>query len=319
MITRQNALLILCWLVVLPGVSLGSAQPAWYLELKETVSIKGGCVKLADLSTGPLPAGVGDVVILAGGQPGTVKAISRKMVLRKLVTRGLSSGVRFSGPDWSRIEFSGAESTLEELRPRIRALIQPLVPAGQPGAPNSWFELELPESSFAYNAEISLSCNRKKMLVPGRNNLPVKLHDGSNQRSFQVIVDFHVSGETATALIEIPIGTGLDQANFQWQWQDLSKVGHGVVVGRETLMSSSAAKNIKPGHILREADLKNTPVILAGDRVEMVLKRGSLEVVVKGVARQNGSLGQTIPVRNILNGRLVNATVSGPGLVQWRN
>ena len=46
--------------------------------------------------------------------------------------------------------------------------------------------------------------------------------------------------------------------------------------------------------------------------------RGSVAVTLRCVARQPGTLGQTIPVRNELNGQLVNARVAGPGLVEWR-
>ncbi len=319
MMARSNILLVLCWLMVFPGVCLGIVKPSWRLDLKETSTVKGGIAKLSDLTTGPLPAGIGDVVIVAGGKPGTIKAISSRMILRKLVTRGMSSGVKFSGAQWSQVTFTGAESTAEELRPRIRALIQPLVPVSVQGAPNSWFEMDLPETSFSFHQELFLTCKETKKLTPGRNTLRISLHDGSNKRDFQVIVTFHAFDEIGTAVTAIPRSNSLEEGDFNWEWKDLADMGHGIVIGREMLLASSAARNIKAGHVLREADLKNTPVILAGDKVDLCITRGSLEVIVKGVARHAGSLGQVIAVKNVLNGKLINATVSGPGLVQWRN
>ena len=73
------------------------------------------------------------------------------------------------------------------------------------------------------------------------------------------------------------------------------------------------------GDQLRAGDLKPIPAIRAGDMVDLEIQRGGLTVTVRGLARQAGCLGQTIPVRNELNGRLVNARVKGPGLVEWRN
>ena len=99
----------------------------------------------------------------------------------------------------------------------------------------------------------------------------------------------------------------------------MADIDRGLITCREALLACSAATNIKPGHVLRQTDVKNTPVIFAGDSVDLCITRGSLEVVVKGVARQAGGLGQVIPVRNSLNGQLVNATVAGQGIVQWRN
>ena len=46
-------------------------------------------------------------------------------------------------------------------------------------------------------------------------------------------------------------------------------------------------------------------------------QRRRLETV-RALARQAGCLGQIIPVRNEMNGRLVNARVLGSGSVEWR-
>ena len=83
-------------------------------------------------------------------------------------------------------------------------------------------------------------------------------------------------------------------------------------------MGASPTRNLKAGDYLRQSDLKETPIILAGDSVELRVNRGQVVVSVRALARQNGCLGQTIPVRNELTGRLVNARVAGPGLVEWR-
>jgi flagella basal body P-ring formation protein FlgA len=319
MLAKRFLIIVLCWTLLVPAISHGLVKQPWNMDMKETAMVSGGIVRLADISLEPLPMGLGDLVIYSGGKPGTTKDISHKMILRKLVTEGLAGGIRFPGSKWSKITFTGAEATANTLRPQIRALIQPMVPSGIQGAPSSWFELELPATSFAFENDITLSSPHKKSLVPGRNTLRIRLHDGPSHQDFQVVVNLHVSGEIATALVEVPGGTCLKMEDFQWQWRDLAAIDSGIVVGRESLRACSSVKQIKPGHLLRKADLKTTPVILAGDRVDLCITRGSLEVVVKGEARQAGSLGQVIPVRNILNGRLVNATISGPGIVQWRN
>ena len=110
----------------------------------------------------------------------------------------------------------------------------------------------------------------------------------------------------------------LDEGQFEWRWVDLSEIPGGMVACRDQLRGASAARTMRAGDPLRTSDLKPTPVIRAGDPVELIVQRGGVSVSVRAMARQAGCLGQTIPVRNEMTGRLVNARVAGPGLVEWR-
>jgi flagella basal body P-ring formation protein FlgA len=69
---------------------------------------------------------------------------------------------------------------------------------------------------------------------------------------------------------------------------------------------------------LRQADLRDTPLVRAGDTVDLAVQRGSVVVTVRATARQDGVLGQIVTVRNDINGKLATGRVSGPGLVEWR-
>ena len=105
---------------------------------------------------------------------------------------------------------------------------------------------------------------------------------------------------------------------FTNQLQAVLSDAQSLAVGRECILGCSSARGLKAGHLLRMADLKETPVVLAGDSVDLRVIRGQVCVTVRAVARQDGCLGQNIPVKNELTGRLVNARVSGPGFVEWR-
>jgi flagella basal body P-ring formation protein FlgA len=49
--------------------------------------------------------------------------------------------------------------------------------------------------------------------------------------------------------------------------------------------------------------------------VDLVVRRGGVEAVVRVECRQDGLLDQTVSVRNPLNNRLLVARVTGPGQV----
>ncbi len=105
---------------------------------------------------------------------------------------------------------------------------------------------------------------------------------------------------------------------FAWEWRDLTTVGPGLAVGRAAVEGRSAGRALAAGEPLRQADLRATPLVRAGDAVDLAVQRGSVVVTVRATARQDGVLGQIVTVRNDINGKLATARVSGPGLVEWR-
>jgi flagella basal body P-ring formation protein FlgA len=107
-------------------------------------------------------------------------------------------------------------------------------------------------------------------------------------------------------------------AQFAWEWRDLTTVAPGLAVGRAAVEGRSAGRAFVAGEPLRQADLRDTPLVRAGDTVDLAVQRGSVVVTVRATARQDGVLGQIVTVRNDINGKLATGRVSGPGLVEWR-
>jgi len=291
----------------------------WNCVLPDTVVVADSVVRLIDLAAGPVPADVADLVVQTGGRPGTSQALSRRTVLRKLVGAGLAGGVRFRGSDVCQVVFEGKELSPDALSEDIRRILQPLVPVSRPGAPNSWLELDFPAGTIGVQGECRLSLRRTQLLEPGRNTVQIDVTDGTNQRNFPVTVTLHAFGEVGKTRQGVERSAPLDMAQFQWQWRDLAEPLGGLVINRESLLGASAARSLSAGDLLRESDLKPTAVVAAGDPLEMRVIRGGVAVSVRAFARQDGCMGQTIPVRNELTGQLVNARVAGPGLVEWRN
>ncbi len=294
------------------------AAPAWRICLPDTVEVSGRVVLLRDVSTVPVPAAAGKVVVYAGGQPNTVVSVSRQIILRKLVSAGLSAGVSLQGATTCQIVFAGHELNSDAVTNEIRRVLQKLVPASVPGAPDSWFEVEIPNLRLAVTGDWSVRLKRHNRLAAGRNLVPVLILADDRTEAVSVSVILHRFNETARAFRTIGKDTPLSEAQFNWEWQDMAHLPNGVAAGRIGLSGASSTRSITAGDLLRESDMKETPLILAGDAVELMVIRGQVAVTVRAFARQPGCLGQTIPVRNELTGRLVNARVAGPGLVEWR-
>ncbi|MBE0565132.1 MAG: flagellar basal body P-ring formation protein FlgA, partial [Krumholzibacteria bacterium] len=167
-------------------------------------------------------------------------------------------------------------------------------------------------------ADWRLEVERTRPLEPGRNAVRFELVDGPRREAFPGTVVLHAYAEIPTARLAVPREAPLGPDQFTWTWRDLAELPAGAVVGRESLAGAAAARTLAAGDELRSSDLREIPLVRAGDVVDLRVLRGNVAVTVRCTARQAGCLGQTIPVRNELNGRLVNARVAGPGLVEWR-
>ena len=98
-------------------------------------------------------------------------------------------------------------------------------------------------------------------------------------------------------------------------WADLAHVGTNVVDGPEALEGMIAARNLTGGEILKRRDLEARPLVRRGEDVDLVIRRGRVEAVVRAQCRQDGLLGQVVTVRNEMNGDLVVARVAAAGVV----
>lgn len=295
-----------------------TAAQAWTVVLPDTVTVATAVARLGDIALEPVPAEAAAVLVAEAGPGASTALVTRQGVLRRLVALSLADDVRLAGAARCVVRFGGRALDPSALRAAAEKAVAALLPAAAPGAPDVSCEVTLPGGGLAVNGAWSVTCERREPLPPGRSQVQLVLNDGWLARTLPVTVVVHAHGEVPVVRAAIERGTELDDTLFEWRWTDLATVAPGLVSARAELAGQSAARDLRAGEALRAADLKPTPVVLAGDTVELRVQRGSVAVSVRALARQAGSLGQTIPVRNELTGRLVNARVAGPGLVEWR-
>lgn len=299
-------------------VPVGGAAYAWTVSLPDSLTATDTVVRLGELSTVPVPEPMATLLVAEAGQPGETALVTRQGVLRRLVANGQASAVQFTGATRCVIRFGGGKADAAQLRAEAERVVASLLPPAPAGAPAAWCEITLPTEAVTVTGQWTLSCARRETLPPGRSQLRLQLQDGWQTRELPVSIVAHTHGEVATARLSVARDRPLTAELFDWRWVDLAEAPGGLVCNREQLQGTSAFRSLSAGDPLRSVDLKPTPVIRAGDPVELLVQRGCVAVSVRALARQAGCLGQTIPVRNELTGRLVNARVAGPGLVEWR-
>lgn len=320
-VDRQRRAVILvgsCLILVLTGLPVAtSTAAAWTLALREHVTLPPRTITLADLVSRPIPNPAGDTVLAGSGEPGGQLVITRRLVLRRLVEEQLAEGVRFTGAESCWVRFGGQQLETSEISGRIQNLLADWLPAPAPGAPPTWCEVTPPDDKLAVTPGWQITLLRPRPLEPGRNLLTVKVMDGTRAIRLNVTAICHCYGQIPTAVQNIAQDTPLTQDHFRWEWTDLAQVPHGVVCGRESLAGQSARRAVAAGALLRQSDLRETPLVRRGQKVDLRICRQGVTVTVRATARQDGCHGKLITVRNELSGELTTGRVTGPGLVEW--
>jgi flagella basal body P-ring formation protein FlgA len=308
--------------VALLILGVASASPAaasgWVLDLAESARAGGGRVTLAEIVNQPVPERAGSVVVYAGGLPGRSVRLEARSILRRLVTLGLAEGVRLRGASSCEVLFEGGELAASELVSAIEEAVAHLIPPAAPDAPASWVEVAVPRQVLPVGSSWRLEPVTASELNPGRNLVPVEVRGEICSHRFTAEVTLHAFAEIPQPTRDLAAETLLTPELFRWHWTDLADLEHRFVTNRDQVTGMSAGRRLPAGRPVRCADLRPTPLVHGGESVELRICRGAVAVAVRAIARRDGTLGQNVPVRNELTGRVVTARVIGPGVVDWR-
>jgi flagella basal body P-ring formation protein FlgA len=132
-------------------------------------------------------------------------------------------------------------------------------------------------------------------------------------------ITLHAFARTAVATRRIAKDRPVPAEALVWGWQDLALVPAGAVVDSAGVAGMVATAEVRPGEVLRRRHLAAAPLVHVGQLVDLVIRRGTVSVAVRGSCRQDGRLDEMVSVRNELTGRLIAGRVTGPGRVTVQN
>jgi len=300
-------------LMVWSAVASAYTAP-WYCTLPDSVELAAGPVTLQDVAAGPVPAHAGQVPLFSAPEPGTVVTLERQTILRRLVEQGAAGGVKFLLSSSVVITFGGQVVSAADLSLGMKQALLPWLPVAEDGAPATWLELNYQGGDLGCRSNCQPVLQGGSLLRPGRQT--VRFRVGNDTLPVGIVV--HHFAMAARTAVRVAKGAPLRDGDLAWEWIDLATVHSGRLTGRREVGGFIISRTLDAGSELQEQDLNEPPVILAGDPVELRISRGGVEVSVRAYARRPGTRGQTIPVRNELTGKLINARVIGPGVVEWR-
>jgi len=310
MLRQRRIILVLAVLAALVGTA-----SAWSLDLADSVSVRPGNIRVADLCRSPVPESAGAVVVVPGGRPGFNCEVTRQTILRRLVMAGLAEGVSLQGSARCQVSVNGEALAATELEERIRQVVLPNIPPVIEGAPATWLEIKAPRVNFATDGHWQVVWPEPRELQPGRQLATMQLISEHTRQYISVALVAHVFAQTPQVVAPLNRGQMIAAEHLGWVWTDLAQVDADVVTDPRALQNMLLTRDLMPGQPLRHRDLESRPLVRRGQQVDLVVQRGSVSAVLRAVCRQDGRQGQMVSVMNPLTKRPVLACVSALGVV----
>lgn len=311
----KHALCLFCLLLGCPGMVFGLE-----VHFKSEALVEGPMLTLGDVAevqAGHKSAAFENIVLFPAPQPGEQRCYD-KGTLQAYICEGLA------GTDL--IEWSGAETIC--IRQEGGRLVEPGViqqyidealheAVGHLGADHIGFEVR--------NTPQALS------LPQGEISTEVLFSDPDVLESRQVSVLFRVNGQvketltlagrvTASAPVIVTAqklhrGTVLKRDHLLLKERNMAEL-QDPCLDFDSALGKRLKRTVPMNTVLRRHDLDRPVVIERRELVTMLLKKGGLQIRAKGVAVNDGRMGDQILVRNMRSKQEVPCRVIGPGVTK---
>lgn len=96
---------------------------------------------------------------------------------------------------------------------------------------------------------------------------------------------------------------------FEVARREVTSLTDPPVVSSEELGGKSAARAMVAGKTLTQSFLQNQDIVKRGDVVSIEYSNGSIKITASGEAKESGSQGETIKVKNVSSSRIISAVV----------
>jgi flagella basal body P-ring formation protein FlgA len=132
---------------------------------------------------------------------------------------------------------------------------------------------------------------------------------------YEYVVRGRVSAMVAVAAAPVSAGEPLTSAMITLERRDVTLIPDALGAA-DAALGQSSRRSLRPGDVLRAAQLAAPVLVKRGDAVLMVARRDQVEVTTAGEALDSGARGAMVRVRNPSSGQVVRMRVSGAGTVE---
>ncbi|WP_192954673.1 flagellar basal body P-ring formation chaperone FlgA [Gallaecimonas mangrovi] len=159
-------------------------------------------------------------------------------------------------------------------------------------------------------------CPEVQSSLPGNqnidNNVTVKLSCTEPRWQFYLTVSTTIAVPMLVASRALPAGITLAGSDLSEDWQPQNRLSGRIFTDKSVIVGAKLKRGLQAGSAIT-AD--NLCLVCRGDKVTLHAGSGGLSITAAGTALSDGTIGDTIRVRNQGSGRVVDAKVESQGEV----
>ena len=172
--------------------------------------------------------------------------------------------------------------------------------------------MTLPVGAFDYRITQKPNDSR-----PGRKNVTAAiLQEGKEQGQVKMSGDLQLFGTVISTTKRLNRNDVLDNEDITAKRQNISLLDGGLIQDPQQAVGQKLKISLPAGAILYAQSLEAPPLVNRGDKVTIMAKSQAIQITAPGEARNSGSKGEMIRVKNLTSRREIQARVMGAGIVE---
>ncbi len=297
-------------LALLAAAVAPAAAPAAVLTLREVVACQGPSVKLGELFALGSAGALDERRIAASPAPGAGSVLERSRLARQLADWGWHGELK--GPAQIRLRTPGVVVATAPLEAAVAANLAARLDS---------LGLRLSAGPVGWPAELVCGNARLQWRLTLLGDAPrpegrarLTLIDAAGfEQHLELSYSCQQPRQVGVASVDQPRGAVL--SGWQVEERDAFAI-RGEPLTPAALAGALLTEPLRAGAVLTRRNAKPAPLVRAGREVDVRLTRGAVSVSLRGIAREDGALGDLVTVRH-LDGRLQRRyRVAGEGLVE---
>ncbi|MHB0912629.1 MAG: flagellar basal body P-ring formation chaperone FlgA [Armatimonadota bacterium] len=290
-------------LVLLILIAACNARAA--VTINEESKVSAGYVTLGDISDAP--ESLREARICSSPLPGKSRELTKDQIASALLAAGIKESILCP----AEVRVTRTASTLtgqaifEAARDHVLSGVWRGAVTVEP--------VSLPPDQTVPEGALEIRAKPGAEIRKGQNTLPMQIVvDGAVYRTVYARVLVRVLAQMPVAKEPIARGAELSAANTEMRECDVTALPEGPC---GPVIGCIAKVSIPGGSVIRQQWITEPSAVRFGDTVLVVLQSGTIRITEKGTAICDGSIGESIKVRLMSDSRLVQATVTGKGIV----
>ena len=113
----------------------------------------------------------------------------------------------------------------------------------------------------------------------------------------------------------VPSQTPITEQDLKWIRVKARQLRQNIITQTSQIVGKTPKRNLQVGKLIRTSDIEDIRYVKRGDLVTVTLQAPSMTLTVQGKAMDDGTLGETIRIKNLQSNKIVNGKIIASGKV----